>query len=78
MLSQVKCPVCRKQARWQGNPHRPFCSQRCRMIDLGTWADESYRIPGEQITPEEPSTAEKQSGAAQPQGRYAHPPDRTG
>jgi endogenous inhibitor of DNA gyrase (YacG/DUF329 family) len=28
-----------------GNPFRPFCSERCKMIDLGAWATESYRIP---------------------------------
>jgi len=29
---------------WEGNQHRPFCSERCRQIDLGQWADGSYRI----------------------------------
>lgn len=41
------CPICRKKAEWEGNPFRPFCSERCRTIDLGTWASEGYRIPGE-------------------------------
>ncbi len=49
MLHVVKCPTCRKETLWQENPYRPFCSERCRLIDLGTWADESYRIPGEQV-----------------------------
>jgi len=31
---------------WTGNPHRPFCSLECRLIDLGAWADEAYRVPG--------------------------------
>ncbi|MBU3915752.1 DNA gyrase inhibitor YacG, partial [bacterium] len=35
----VKCPTCEKKAVWKGNPHRPFCSERCRLIDLGKWAD---------------------------------------
>jgi endogenous inhibitor of DNA gyrase (YacG/DUF329 family) len=30
---------------WDENPNRPFCSERCRMIDLGAWANEAYRIP---------------------------------
>lgn len=30
------------------NPYRPFCSERCKMIDLGAWATESYRIPVEE------------------------------
>jgi endogenous inhibitor of DNA gyrase (YacG/DUF329 family) len=32
---------------WQGNPHRPFCSLTCRLIDLGIWLEEGYQIPGE-------------------------------
>lgn len=46
-LRQIKCPRCGKPAGWEGNPSRPFCSDRCRMIDLGAWANEEYRIPGE-------------------------------
>jgi endogenous inhibitor of DNA gyrase (YacG/DUF329 family) len=46
MQSPVKCPQCRELTTWQDNPFRPFCSERCKMIDLGQWADGSYRIPG--------------------------------
>ena len=46
-LKNLKCPSCRKPAPWEGNPFRPFCSERCRMIDLGAWADGKYSIPGE-------------------------------
>ncbi len=46
MLTEIKCPQCQELSQWQGNPHRPFCSERCRLIDLGQWADESYRISG--------------------------------
>ncbi len=42
----VKCPTCGRNVHYDsGSPFRPFCSERCRLIDLGTWADESYRIP---------------------------------
>lgn len=41
-----KCPVCGKPAS-QGEPDFPFCSERCRIIDLGNWASEKYVIPGE-------------------------------
>jgi len=34
---------------WEGNEHRPFCSDRCRLLDLGEWASERYRIPGEPL-----------------------------
>jgi len=46
MPHQVTCPQCRKQVPFEGNPHRPFCSERCRRIDLGTWASEGYIISG--------------------------------
>lgn len=39
------CPVCRKPTAWEGNASKPFCSERCRLQDLGTWASEGYRIP---------------------------------
>ena len=43
---QVACPTCKKLATYDtNNPFRPFCSQRCKMIDLGDWANENYRIP---------------------------------
>ncbi len=39
------CPTCRTPTPWEDNPHRPFCSERCRLRDLGAWASEAYRIP---------------------------------
>jgi endogenous inhibitor of DNA gyrase (YacG/DUF329 family) len=41
---------------WEGNPHRPFCSDRCRVLDLAAWAEGRYRIPGEPV-PNEPDEA---------------------
>lgn len=42
----VNCPQCGKPVVWDpANRFRPFCSERCRVIDLGAWATESYRIP---------------------------------
>jgi endogenous inhibitor of DNA gyrase (YacG/DUF329 family) len=47
----VRCPHCGKDALYiPENLFRPFCSQRCRMIDLGEWADGQFRIPGEELT----------------------------
>ena len=41
-----RCPVCRTPVEWgPASPFRPFCSERCKLIDLGAWANESYRIP---------------------------------
>ena len=44
--SVVACPECGANVVWDAtSPFRPFCSERCKMIDLGAWATESYRIP---------------------------------
>jgi endogenous inhibitor of DNA gyrase (YacG/DUF329 family) len=41
----VRCPACGTQALYSpDNPARPFCSPRCRSVDLGAWASESYRV----------------------------------
>jgi uncharacterized protein len=48
MALMVACPTCKKKIAYQiDNPYRPFCSQRCRLIDLGTWLEEGHRIPAE-------------------------------
>jgi endogenous inhibitor of DNA gyrase (YacG/DUF329 family) len=43
----ITCPICKKEAAWEGNKFRPFCSERCRLIDLGKWASNEYRIAGD-------------------------------
>ena len=49
-LLSVACPVCKQQLEWSDRfPHRPFCSDRCKMIDLGDWASEAHRIAGEPV-----------------------------
>lgn len=49
MIKQVQCPTCHKLIDWdKNNPYRPFCSERCKLIDLGDWAGEKHRIPGEE------------------------------
>ena len=45
MLTHVKCPSCKQEAKWEENPFRPFCSDRCRTLDLGAWMSGRYRIP---------------------------------
>jgi endogenous inhibitor of DNA gyrase (YacG/DUF329 family) len=56
----VACPQCGTAVEWDPkNPYRPFCSERCKMIDLGAWATESYRVPVEEdndsLDPDDPS-----------------------
>ncbi|MDY6918894.1 MAG: DNA gyrase inhibitor YacG [Pseudomonadota bacterium] len=44
----VKCPTCEKELQYsKDNPFRPFCSERCKLIDLGEWAREEKYIPGD-------------------------------
>lgn len=45
MARQVRCPICGKAVSFD-DPNMPFCSDRCRLIDLGNWASEKYVIPG--------------------------------
>jgi endogenous inhibitor of DNA gyrase (YacG/DUF329 family) len=43
-MPEVRCPTCRKRGDWFAQPWGPFCSHRCRMIDLGKWLGEEHRI----------------------------------
>lgn len=45
----MKCPTCGKEADWENNPDRPFCSERCKLLDLGRWVNEEYRVPGPEL-----------------------------
>ncbi len=48
-MKKVPCPTCGKPAVFgPQNKWRPFCSERCKLIDLGDWANERYRVPDEQ------------------------------
>ena len=48
MALMVTCPTCKKKIAYTTeNSFRPFCSKRCRLIDLGTWLEEGYSIPAE-------------------------------
>lgn len=46
---KVNCPTCQKEVPWDANsPDRPFCSERCKLIDLGEWASESYALASDE------------------------------
>ncbi len=49
---RVKCPTCAREIDWADAPFRPFCSERCRLIDLGAWLSGKRAIPGENTVPE--------------------------
>jgi endogenous inhibitor of DNA gyrase (YacG/DUF329 family) len=40
----MRCPICHKDVSWADNPCRPFCSERCKLIDLDNWLSGRYRI----------------------------------
>lgn len=53
-MKKVRCPECKKEIEYSAsNPFRPFCSERCKVIDLGKWASEKYRVPTEEKPSEE-------------------------
>jgi endogenous inhibitor of DNA gyrase (YacG/DUF329 family) len=52
-MPTVACPTCGKPVPWDASaPWRPFCSERCKLIDLGEWMSEGHRIPGEPASDE--------------------------
>ncbi|RUO33494.1 DNA gyrase inhibitor YacG [Aliidiomarina sanyensis] len=52
-ITTVLCPTCQTSVSWTpSSTYRPFCSERCKLIDLGEWAGEEKRIPGEELPPE--------------------------
>ena len=50
---RVKCPHCKVEFLYRTSEFRPFCSERCRMVDLGHWLEESYAVPAQNLTMEE-------------------------
>jgi hypothetical protein len=64
MRPAVKCPTCRVETSWEENPHRPFCSERCSLIDLGAWMEGKYRIAGEER--DDPREKEDEDGEDEP------------
>jgi endogenous inhibitor of DNA gyrase (YacG/DUF329 family) len=56
--ARVKCPTCQRDLDWETAPFRPFCSERCRLIDLGAWLSGQRVIPGESAPSPENSVTE--------------------
>jgi hypothetical protein len=62
--ASVRCPTCGRTVEWnESSPWRPFCSERCKLIDLGAWASEKRSIPGETVeTEDKPKEEDEESG----------------
>lgn len=60
-MIEVKCPGCGRKVEFAGNEFRPFCSERCKLLDFGAWADEEYNLPAEtsELTDEDLDRIEK-------------------
>ncbi len=56
--ASVRCPTCGRELEWTGAPFRPFCSERCRLIDLGAWFSEQRAIASDS-EPTDASPAEE-------------------
>ena len=61
----MRCPICKQTATREGNAFRPFCSERCKMIDLDNWLEGRYRVPAP-LDPDEEKAGEE--GAAETKG----------
>jgi len=61
----VSCPTCGRALEWSASPFRPFCSDRCRLIDLGAWLTEQRAIPGETAPAEASAGDEPAKGPPQ-------------
>jgi uncharacterized protein len=57
-VTRVKCPTCQRELDWEHASFRPFCSERCRLIDLGAWLSGQRAIAGESIAAEDPAPEE--------------------
>ena len=55
----VICPTCKNKFNYYSSEFRPFCSEKCRLIDLGQWLTESYAVPVEKLSLEEAQTLEQ-------------------
>lgn len=50
----VSCPICGAPVPWTAaSKWKPFCSERCKLVDLGQWATEKYRVPAVEQAPED-------------------------
>jgi endogenous inhibitor of DNA gyrase (YacG/DUF329 family) len=57
----MKCPICGKAVEWKDNPFRPFCSERCKLVDLGRWVNDEYSVPGPTLPQESDETPPAQA-----------------
>jgi uncharacterized protein len=69
MTATVKCPTCRRPVEWsEQSAYRPFCSERCRLIDMGAWLTEQHKIPDGDADPTDDEASAGDGRGAQARG----------
>jgi endogenous inhibitor of DNA gyrase (YacG/DUF329 family) len=70
-MPTLPCPTCQKPVEWSAAAKwRPFCSERCRLIDLGAWMSERHAIPGEELQPGDESAPAPAQDSESPHPRH--------
>jgi uncharacterized protein len=61
---RIACPTCKREIEWSiANPWRPFCSERCKLVDLGAWLAEKHAIPGDPVDNEDGNAPDREPDA---------------
>ena len=68
-MTVINCPKCGKETQYEGNEFRPFCSERCKLLDFGAWADEAYALPAEAQEVSEEDAAEIEKAFREKEGQ---------
>jgi len=58
-MRKVRCPTCKKEGDWLEGKYGPFCSKRCRLVDLGKWLNEEHKV-SEPLQPDQITEPEKE------------------
>ncbi len=75
--ARVKCPTCGRSTEWsETSPFRPFCSERCKLIDLGAWLSEQRGIPDNTSPSESSEGPAAEDPGTEAGGRSPDPPKR--
>lgn len=64
-MPKVKCPTCKKETEYTGNEFRPFCSERCKLLDFGDWADGKFSLPTQETSLNEEDLEELEKALAE-------------
>jgi endogenous inhibitor of DNA gyrase (YacG/DUF329 family) len=62
---KVRCPTCKRQGDWFAGEHGPFCSRRCKLVDLGKWLNEEHKV-SEPLRPEDGRAGEAEGTGGNP------------